>query len=68
MRLAGSRISSFAFSQAARAISVSRCRSWVSQVKPSPMVWKAQMSENLCWIRSRSPVDMPPLMNCTTAH
>ena len=47
---------------------MSRALSWVIQVKPSPMVWKAQRSAKCVWIRSRSPVAMPPLMNCTTAQ
>ncbi len=68
MRIAGSRIRDFARSQPARAMAMSRSLSWVIQVKPSPMVWKAQRSAKWVWIRSRSPVAMPPLMNCTTAQ
>src|SRR5229473_2196284 len=51
-------------SQAARAASMSRARSWVSQVKPSPIARQVTRSGNPA-STVRSPVPQAPLTNCT---
>ena len=55
-----------ATSHASRALATSRARSWVSQVKPSPMArnstWSGKASNT-----AFSPECMAPLMNWTTA-
>ena len=54
-----------ASSQAARAAAMSRARSWVSQVKPSPMTLTSTRSGKRLR-KKRSPVSRRPLTNCTT--
>ena len=61
----GSWSMAFAASQAARAAAMSRSRSWVSQVKPSPMTLSVTCSGKRS-SRWRSPVSRRPLTNCTT--
>ena len=54
-----------ASSQPARAWAMSRSRSWVSQVKPSPIALMVTRSGNFS-STVRSPVAQAPLTNCTT--
>ena len=51
--------------QAAPAISMSRSRSWVSQVKPSPITFQVTRSGKPVKTFI-SPIVSRPLMNCTT--
>src|SRR5258707_12244037 len=53
-----------ATSQAARAAAMSRARSWVSQVKPSPIARQVTRSGKRA-STVRSPVPQAPLTNCT---
>src|SRR5690606_3693987 len=61
----GSASSSSALPQALCAAAISRSRSCVSQVNPSPIVCQMTRSPNAA-NASFSPVCQPPLMNCTT--
>src|SRR6202521_2789314 len=61
----GSAINSSDFAQARSAAATSRLRSWVSQVKPSPMVCHDTWSPKIARA-SRAGVCQAPLMNCTT--